>query len=74
MKVGGVPGDMAREAFVYGTLLAAIVAGLVVVVGVEATGADRTLLLVGGGIALAGFAGIAAIIARLPEPEHEGHA
>lgn len=64
---------MAREAFVYGTLLAAILVGVAVVVWVEATSADRILLLVGGGIALAGFAGIAAIVARMPEPEHGEH-
>lgn len=63
---------MVREAFVYGTLLAAILVGVAMVVWVEATGADRILLLVGGFIALAGFGGIAAIIARLPEPVHEG--
>lgn len=73
MTAEGVSAHMVREAFVYGTLLAAILAGLAVVVWVEATGADRMLLLVGGAVALAGFGGMVAIIARMPEPEHGEH-
>lgn len=75
MGEGEEPCTMERESLRYLPLIAAVIVGLIAMVLVEYLALDRRLLLVGGGVALAGFAGIVVIIARMPEPagQHGGH-
>lgn len=64
---------MERGTSVYAALILAIVVGLAIVVYAEATTGNTTVVLAGGVISLAAVGVLAAIIARLPEPDGANH-
>lgn len=64
---------MAQDWAVYGTLIAALVVGLALIVYGEAVGGNMLFVGTGGAIGLVSMAVLSLIVARLPEPEGEHH-